>query len=239
WVGRGGRGAARSLAPGPGPVGAAGSRVRDGPHGRLHSAALRVAARGDGRRHRVVGASRGRRLGPGLGRYQRNDSLPGGRERLDLSHTGHFRDLRAGDLGAGLRDRPPLAHGFRDHSGLRLSDDRSAASGRRSHAAGLITADRRGREPAALRRAKMSTLTGRPLALGAAVLFVVSSAFPVVAGLAEDTASFPRWWGVADVAIAFVLAMLAFVLAGLWDRRVDRSADELNLRSDHVHVPGI
>src|SRR5262249_12280269 len=37
-------------------------------------------------------------------------------------------------------------------------------------------------------------------------------AFPVVAGLSRDTARFPRSWGVADVVLAFVLALMAFAV---------------------------
>ncbi len=33
----------------------------------------------------------------------------------------------------------------------------------------------------------------RPLAITAAVLFVISSAFPAVAGLSKNTAAFPKW----------------------------------------------
>jgi len=56
---------------------------------------------------------------------------------------------------------------------------------------------------------------GRPLALAVAVVFFISSTFPVIAGLSKNTASFPKWWGLLDVVLAFILAILAFVVVGL------------------------
>ena len=53
-------------------------------------------------------------------------------------------------------------------------------------------------------------LWSRSLAVTAAIVFCISTAFPVVAGFVKDTESWPKWWGVLDVGIAFVLAMLAF-----------------------------
>jgi hypothetical protein len=59
------------------------------------------------------------------------------------------------------------------------------------------------------------SLWGRPLALAAAVLFFISAAFPVIAGLSKNTAAFPKSWGVLDVGLAFILAILAIVLSAL------------------------
>ncbi len=56
---------------------------------------------------------------------------------------------------------------------------------------------------------------GRILAILTAVLFVVSSIFPLAAGLAKDTSYFPKWWGRADVALAFVLAIAVFAVLGM------------------------
>ena len=39
----------------------------------------------------------------------------------------------------------------------------------------------------------------RFLVRATAVAFLVSCLFPLAAGLSKDTASFPRWWGAADV----------------------------------------
>ena len=46
-----------------------------------------------------------------------------------------------------------------------------------------------------------------PFAIATAIVFLLSSLFPVVAGLSKDTASFPAWWGMLDVGIAFILAI--------------------------------
>jgi hypothetical protein len=75
---------------------------------------------------------------------------------------------------------------------------------------------------------------GRPVAIAVAGLFAVSSAFPVVAGLAKDTAAFPKWWGVADVAVAAVLAILACLLVGYWDKKTSPRAVELTYRAYRV-----
>jgi MFS family permease len=79
----------------------------------------------------------------------------------------------------------------------------------------------------------------RRLALAAAVVFVISSAFPVVAGLAKNPASFPKWWGVADVAIAFVLAFLAIVISALVGHDVNKQAEEASYRAYRFLMHGI
>ena len=79
----------------------------------------------------------------------------------------------------------------------------------------------------------------RQLAVAAAVVFVISSAFPVVAGLAKDTASFPKWWGAADVIIAFVLAFLAIVISALVGHDVNRQAEEASYRAYRFLTRGI
>ena len=53
---------------------------------------------------------------------------------------------------------------------------------------------------------------GRPVAVVTAIAFFISLAFPVVAGLSKNTTSFPKWWGTLDVGLAFVLAVLAFLV---------------------------
>ena len=39
----------------------------------------------------------------------------------------------------------------------------------------------------------------RPLAMATAIVFLISSAFHVTAGLSKNTASFPAWWGILDL----------------------------------------
>ena len=82
-------------------------------------------------------------------------------------------------------------------------------------------------------------LWGRPLALVAAVVFCISSAFPVIAGLSKNTASFPKWWGMLDVGIAFVLAILAFVILALANGRVNKQAEDASYRAYRVLTHGI
>jgi hypothetical protein len=52
----------------------------------------------------------------------------------------------------------------------------------------------------------------RSLAVTTAVVFLVSSGFPVVAGVAKNAAAFPNVWGMLDVGIAFVLIIMAMVV---------------------------
>src|SRR5262249_55142651 len=79
----------------------------------------------------------------------------------------------------------------------------------------------------------------RLLARATAALFVVSSAFPVVAGLSKDTASFPRAWGIADVSLAFVLAVLATAVVAIGQERVDEHVREESYRVYRVLLHGI
>lgn len=80
---------------------------------------------------------------------------------------------------------------------------------------------------------------GRPLALVAAGLFFVSSLFPLVAGLSKNTASFPKWWGLLDVSLAFVLAILALVIMALSGSKVDKQAEDASYRVYRVLIHGI
>src|SRR5215831_1291860 len=80
---------------------------------------------------------------------------------------------------------------------------------------------------------------GRPIAVAAAVVFFISSAFPVVAGLSKNTESFPKWWGPLDVGLAFVLAILVFVIIGLTQGHVDRQAEAASYRTYRVLNHGL
>jgi hypothetical protein len=61
----------------------------------------------------------------------------------------------------------------------------------------------------------MKARLARPLCRVTAILFAVPTVFPVAAGLATDPQSLPRWWGAVDVALAFLLALLAFAVFGI------------------------
>jgi hypothetical protein len=71
------------------------------------------------------------------------------------------------------------------------------------------------------------------------VLFVVSSAFPAVAGLSKNTEDFPKWWGRLDVGLAFVLAILAFAILGITEGKVNQQARDSTYRAYRILLHGI
>src|SRR5215831_8260123 len=79
----------------------------------------------------------------------------------------------------------------------------------------------------------------RPLALASAVVFFISSAFPVVAAFVKDREAWPKWWGVLDVGIAFVLAILAFLILGLGRRLVNKEVEDISYRAYRILLHGI
>jgi hypothetical protein len=80
---------------------------------------------------------------------------------------------------------------------------------------------------------------GRPLAIATATVFCVSTAFPVVAGFVTDREAWPRWWGVLDIAVAFVLAVLALAVLGFTQGKVNRRAEDASYRAYRVLIHGI
>ena len=85
----------------------------------------------------------------------------------------------------------------------------------------------------------MRESTGRPFAIVVAGLFVVSSIFPLVAGLSRDTSSFSVWWGRADVGLAIVLAILAFVVVGRAEGKITAEVTETTYRAYRVLLHGV
>src|SRR5215469_12476051 len=79
----------------------------------------------------------------------------------------------------------------------------------------------------------------RPLAIATAIVFYISSVFPVVAGFVTNRETWPRWWGVLDVAIAFVLAMLALAVIGCAQGKVNKPAEDASYRAYRVLIHGI
>jgi hypothetical protein len=63
----------------------------------------------------------------------------------------------------------------------------------------------------------------RLVAYLAGILFFLSCVFPFGAGLAKDLSAFPRWWGPADVGLAFALAVVSVVIQ-IQARGVDQRA---------------
>lgn len=82
--------------------------------------------------------------------------------------------------------------------------------------------------------ARGSGMTGsvwiRPVGFVSAILFLISWLFPVGAGLAKDTLAFPKWWGAADVCLAFVLAIVAFGIQAHARGQVDRQVEVTSYR---------
>jgi hypothetical protein len=80
---------------------------------------------------------------------------------------------------------------------------------------------------------------GRLLAIAAAVLFCISSAFPAVAGFVKDTESWPKWWGRLDVGLAFVLALSAFAIVARAQGRLTKRAEESAYHAYRIMTHGI
>jgi hypothetical protein len=100
-------------------------------------------------------------------------------------------------------------------------------------------ADQRAKRNPRHRTAELRALWGRPLAVTAAVVFFISLAFPVVAGVSKNTESFPKWWGPLDVGLAAVLAILAFMIVGLAQGNVAKPAEDASYRAYRVLNHGI
>jgi hypothetical protein len=94
-------------------------------------------------------------------------------------------------------------------------------------------------EQAGADQARRRASRGRSIALATAVVFFISSAFPAVAGLSKNTAAFPKWWGVLDVGIAFLLATLVFVVMALAQGKVTKQAEDASYRAYRILTHGI
>jgi hypothetical protein len=70
-------------------------------------------------------------------------------------------------------------------------------------------------------------------------MFFISTAFPVVAGLSKNTGAFPKWWGMADVVLAFVLAAMVFAVMVAAHSKVSRQADDATYRAYRTLIHGI
>jgi len=73
-------------------------------------------------------------------------------------------------------------------------------------------------------------MSRRSIALIAAILFVLSWTFPVVAGLVRNPTSLPNWWGTVDLALAFAVAVGACAIPGLAHGNVDKQAERTTYR---------
>ena len=74
----------------------------------------------------------------------------------------------------------------------------------------------------------------RSLAIATAVVFCVSTIFPVVASLVRDAGSLPRIVGVMDGVIAFVLVGMAMILWSRTQGKVTKDAEAAAYRGYRV-----
>jgi len=61
----------------------------------------------------------------------------------------------------------------------------------------------------------------------------------VVAGLSKNTGAFPKWWGIADVTVAFLLAAMTIAVMAAAQGRISKQADEDAYRAYRVLIHGI
>jgi VIT1/CCC1 family predicted Fe2+/Mn2+ transporter len=80
---------------------------------------------------------------------------------------------------------------------------------------------------------------GRSLAIATAILFCISSAFPAVAGFVKDTESWPKWWGLLDLVLAFFLALLALAILGLTQGKVNKQSEDASYHVYRILTHGI
>src|SRR5262245_9221155 len=85
----------------------------------------------------------------------------------------------------------------------------------------------------------MSILIQRRVTVGTAVLFFISCAFPVVAAFVKDPQSWPKWWGVLDVGLAFVLVAMVCIIHTIARGRVDQCAQAASYRAYRMLLHGI
>lgn len=78
----------------------------------------------------------------------------------------------------------------------------------------------------------------RSLAIATAVVFCISTAFPVVAALLRDAAALPRIVGVMDGVLAFALVIMAMALWARTQGRVTADANDATYRAYRllIHV---
>jgi hypothetical protein len=79
----------------------------------------------------------------------------------------------------------------------------------------------------------------RALAVATAAIFCLSTAFPVVAGLSRNPEAFPKWWGIADVVLAFVLAAMVFAVMVAAHGKVSRQVEDVTYRAYRILIHGI
>jgi hypothetical protein len=84
-----------------------------------------------------------------------------------------------------------------------------------------------------------NVLWGRRLALATATVFCISSVFPTVAAFVTDREAWPRWWGVVDVSIAFLLGILTLALLARAQGKVNQQEEQARYRAYRLLMHGI
>jgi hypothetical protein len=79
----------------------------------------------------------------------------------------------------------------------------------------------------------------RGIAVVTALVFVVSSLFPLAAGFCHDTTVLPSWWGMADVIVAAFLATLTLVVFVVGRGRVTTTDEERSYGGYRVLIHAI
>jgi catechol 2,3-dioxygenase-like lactoylglutathione lyase family enzyme len=82
-------------------------------------------------------------------------------------------------------------------------------------------------------------LLGRRLGITTAIVFCISSVFPTVAAFVKNPESWPKWWGVLDVIVAFLLVGLAFALFAVTQGQVSKQAENASYRIYRILPHGI
>ncbi len=82
-------------------------------------------------------------------------------------------------------------------------------------------------------------LSDRSLAIATAIMFCVSTVFPVVAALARDAAAFPRAVGVLDGIIAFALVIMAMILHARTQGKVTKDDHDAAYRAYRILMHAI
>ena len=81
--------------------------------------------------------------------------------------------------------------------------------------------------------------SNRSLAIATAIVFGISTIFPVVASLVRDASSLPRIVGVMDGVPAFVLVVMAMVLWVRTQGKVTRESEDTAYRAYRVLIHAI
>ena len=79
---------------------------------------------------------------------------------------------------------------------------------------------------------------GRPIEIATAIVFCISSVFPAVAAFVHNRESWPQWWGVLDVGLAFLLGVLALAVLGIAQGKVTKQAEEASYRAYRILTHG-